>query len=228
MELLDKILRAFGFSDNRCNMVARSFNNCHYSILVNGKASGFFTARHGIKQGDPLSPALFILANEYLSRGLNHMFSSSPDLYFGSEKGVKVSHLAYADDLILFTRGRTSGLKKIMDYLQHYENVSGQKINKSKSDIYLGKRASARNIISTSGLNVKAMPFTYLGAPIVRGKKKASYYDAIVEKIASKLKGWIEFVITRSKVDFNQKCSYLYACVPSADLPTSCSHSEPN
>lgn len=134
-EFLIKVLKAFGFSDSWCDMVVRSFNSCHYGILIKGKLHGFFSAKHGIRQGDPFSSALYILASEYLSRGLNHLFNSSPELFYDSKKGLKVSHLAYADDLILFTKGYASGVKKIMNFIQHYEN-----------DVFVRKRASTRLI----------------------------------------------------------------------------------
>ena len=103
----------------------RTINNCHFSVLVNGVASGFFTASHGLRQGDPLSPALFIIASEYLSRGLNDLYNASPELYYYSKKGLRVSHLAYADDLIIFSKGSKVGLEKILQFLKHYERVSG-------------------------------------------------------------------------------------------------------
>lgn len=116
----------------------RTIQNCHFGIIVNGVAKGFIHSEHGLRQGDPLSLALFVLAGEYLSRGLNDLFKKNPSLYFDTKKGLQVSHLAYADDLILFTKGSKDGLKKIMNLFRHYEAVSGQKVNLTKSNCMCG------------------------------------------------------------------------------------------
>lgn len=83
----------------------RTINNYHFGVINNGVAKGFIKSQHGLRQGNPLSPALFILTGEYLSRGLNRLFSTSPELYYDTKKGLAVSHLAYTDDLIVFTKG---------------------------------------------------------------------------------------------------------------------------
>lgn len=98
----------------------RTVHNCHFGIVLNGVAKGFIKSQHGLRQGDPLSPALFIIAGEYLSRRLNRLFASSLDLYFDNKKGLAVSHLAYSDDLIVFTKGNKTGMQKIMSLLELY------------------------------------------------------------------------------------------------------------
>nr|XP_016494758.1 PREDICTED: uncharacterized protein LOC107813948 [Nicotiana tabacum] len=68
------MLRKIGFSEHFINMVWNLMSNNWYSVLVNGQSSGFFKLTRGVKQGDPLSPALFILSAEVLSRSLNKLF----------------------------------------------------------------------------------------------------------------------------------------------------------
>lgn len=109
---LCNMLADFGFDDLWIGMLMRTINSCHFGILLNGVSKGFIKSEHGLTQGDPLSPALFILACEYLSRGLNKLFEENPNLFFDTKKGYIVSHLAYADDLILFPKATKIGLKR--------------------------------------------------------------------------------------------------------------------
>lgn len=67
-------LHKFGFSNRFIDIVRRTFNNTWFTIIINGKQSGFFKSSKGLKQGYPLSPSLFILAQEVFSRGIHSLF----------------------------------------------------------------------------------------------------------------------------------------------------------
>lgn len=101
----EKKLAFFGFAPSWIALVMNIVSACHYSLLVNGEAFGLIHANKGLRQGDPLSPALFILMSEYLSRSLNALFKANPQLYYKVSRGMPVSHLAYADDCIVFCNG---------------------------------------------------------------------------------------------------------------------------
>lgn len=101
-----------------------------FSILINGSPWGFFKSTRGLKQGDPLSPILFILVVEALSRGLQHLQAEGLLETYALPRGaVPVSHLCFADDLVIFTKATRRSLQVLFEFLAKYEIASGQKIN---------------------------------------------------------------------------------------------------
>ena len=100
--LLDKM----GFGVKWRGWIKACITTVRFSIIVNGSPVGFFGSSRGLRQGDPLSPLLFLLIMEVLSRmlkktkdcGLLHGFQVGPD----NSIGVRISHLLFADDAILF------------------------------------------------------------------------------------------------------------------------------
>ncbi|XP_075097852.1 uncharacterized protein LOC142175172 [Nicotiana tabacum] len=135
---LTKVLRKMGFPERLIGIVFGLVSNNWYSILINGQAHGFFKSSRGIKQGDPVSPTLFILAAEALSRGLNALHTNLYFCGFGMPKwSPKINHLVYADDMIIFSSSDETSLMLIMQVLKAYENASGQLVNKTKSVVYL-------------------------------------------------------------------------------------------
>lgn len=120
------------------DMVYKIISNNWYSILINGHTQGFFKSSRGVKQGDPLSPALFIIIAECITRDLNQLHHKEGYVGYGMPKWTPyINHLAYADNTIIFTSAQPQSLKLVMEILANYERVSGQNINKEKSAIYL-------------------------------------------------------------------------------------------
>ncbi|XP_071918898.1 uncharacterized protein [Coffea arabica] len=121
-----RVLRCFGFGERFIDMVWRLLSNVLFSMLVNGVPYGLFKSSRGLRQGDPLSPVLFIIGAEVLSRGLNLLYSQSNFVGYKVPRYCPtISHLAFADDIIIFANGSTSSLKKIMRVLELYQKASG-------------------------------------------------------------------------------------------------------
>ncbi|XP_059310985.1 uncharacterized protein LOC132062427 [Lycium ferocissimum] len=120
---LMKVLRKIGFSELVIDMIFR---------LV--------SSNWGVKQGDPLSPTLFILTAEVMSTNLNALNLIRQFEGYGRPKwSPKVNHLSYVDDMIIFSSADVFSLQLIMEVLKKYENTSGQKINRDKSVVFMHK-----------------------------------------------------------------------------------------
>lgn len=88
---------------------------------------------------------------------------------------LHVSHLSFADDVIIFSTGAKRNIQRLMNFLSIYEQISGQKINKEKSAFLTGNASSPeRNALihQMTGFSQKSFPFTYLGCPIFKGQRK--------------------------------------------------------
>lgn len=120
------VLKKFGFNDAFTGMIHRLISNVWYSITINGSREGFFTSTQGLKQGDPLSPSLFILEAEVLSRQLNNLLNNERFTSFTmSRNGPQITHLAYADDIVIFCGGNRRSIKAVMNQIHKYEMSSG-------------------------------------------------------------------------------------------------------
>ncbi|XP_059292008.1 uncharacterized protein LOC132045445 [Lycium ferocissimum] len=155
---------------------------------------GFFTSSHGLKEGDPISPSLFVLVVEVLSRSLNNLLLNPNFIPFTMNRnGPQITHLAYADDIVIFSSGNTKSVKLVMKQIVKYERVSGQLVNPDKSCFLTCPKTCAYRINrlrKCTGFMDKEFPFTYLGCPIYIGKKKISYFDSMVTKVFKRLNGW--------------------------------------
>lgn len=98
-----------------------------------------------MRQGDPLSPLLFCLAEEVLSRGISKLVDDGLLQLMSGPRGMRMpSHVLYADDIMIFCRGSKKSLSSLLNLFQAYEQASGQVISKDKSKFYIGKSSQSR------------------------------------------------------------------------------------
>lgn len=105
---------------------------------------------------------------------------------------LSITHLFYADDVLLFTNGTEQSLRNLRFLLQEHENSSGQLISQAKSAFYLHDKYQRRSsvIARVMGLRRQPFPFIYLGVPIFYGRVKNIYFEPLVDKVRRTLEGW--------------------------------------
>jgi hypothetical protein len=133
------------------------------------------------------------LAEDVLSRSISRLVDNGVlDLMRGTRHVNVPSHSFYADDLMVYCKGKLSSVKALKDLFNNYALQSGQVISNSKSTIFSGSITHGRLNLIVAVLNFKVgtLPFNYLGVPIFRGKPKSSYLQPIADKISSKLTAW--------------------------------------
>lgn len=155
--------------------VTGCINSPKFSILVNGATQGFFESTRGIRQGDPLSPFLFIIMAEALGRSISHIRAE------GKWKGIEVApgidkstHNQFANDTLLFgatTRVEARCIKKL---LNEYGLASGQNINWHKSKVFfLNVQLSLQtDLARILELKIANFPGKFLGMPLFAGVNK--------------------------------------------------------
>lgn len=150
----------------------------------------------GIRQGDPLSPYLFIIVAEALSSLLTNGLSSKTISGIGlSKHSPRFNHLFFADDSMLFTKASTQDAYGIINVLNAYSRASGQRINLHKSRIIFSKNCSPQikhEIKSILGIKEWDKPGKYLGLAADWCRSKQQMLKEICDKVLAKTKGWKE------------------------------------
>jgi hypothetical protein len=108
------MLKRCGFGDRWCSWIAHCISSMRFSVLVNGSPYGFFGGSRGLRQGDPLSPLLFVFV--FVMEALSHMISAAvnggllEDFKVGN---ANFSHLLFAEDTLIFCSAHSSQLRHL-------------------------------------------------------------------------------------------------------------------
>lgn len=124
-----KAMRVMGFSTGCQDLVYHNICNIRYRVCVNGFYSPEFHSSKGVRQGDPFSPSLFIIAQQILSFNLNRKHEMGTQVVQVGQICIANFSLFYADEMLIFTNGRIQSLQCLTSLMIKYEEASGQKIN---------------------------------------------------------------------------------------------------
>ncbi|XP_071688814.1 uncharacterized protein [Rutidosis leptorrhynchoides] len=168
-DFLMEVMGCMRFGSKWCKWISSCLSSAKISILVNGSPTREFTIGRGVRQGDSLSPFLFILAAE----GLNILTKATVDrgLFKGVEIGndkILVSHLQFADDTMFFGDWSSANARNLLNILKCFELSYGLKVNFRKSCLY-GVGVDHNEVVRLAnrmGCQAGKLPFIYLGLPI--------------------------------------------------------------
>lgn len=105
------VVEAFGFCPQVCELIRNCISSSWFSVVINGVSKGFFKGSWGLRQYDLLFPLLFIMV-EVLSKLLKRSFEEGKIVPFSHLRGVPlISHLLYADDIVIFSNGSLKSLR---------------------------------------------------------------------------------------------------------------------
>jgi hypothetical protein len=156
-----------------------------FSVCINGNLFGFFQGKCGVRQGDPLSPYLFIICMEYFSRLLKINTQHSGFHFHPKCQALGISHFGFAEDILLLCRCDMVSVSIILHQLHVFGEISGLVINAAKSSIFfagvLGDMKQA--ILGLSQFTEGSFPFKYLGVPLSPHKLLASQFSPLIHKL---------------------------------------------
>lgn len=189
---LESILKGLNFPSNFIGWVLQCVTTTSFSLSINGSLEGYFRGERGLRQGDPISPLLFVLGMEYLSRMLRRLHSF-PDFKFHAKCGIhSISHLVFADDLLLFARGDRNSVGVLLGILEEFGETSGLRCNIAKSEVFLAgiSNEEKNHIREMSGFRFGQMPFKYLGVPIAGLSLQLVHFGDYIKRLTDYTSLW--------------------------------------
>lgn len=140
-----------------------------YTVGYNGRVHGYFRGKRGLRQSDPLSPYLFVIAMNCLSTMLDEGARQRKFAYHDKCTATKLTHLCFADDLLIFTDGSIRSISGVLQILDEFKEKSGLGISLQKSAFYTSgiAHAEVESITTATGLPHGSLPIRYLGVPLL-------------------------------------------------------------
>ncbi|XP_077232361.1 uncharacterized protein LOC143869152 [Tasmannia lanceolata] len=189
-----------GFNEKWCRWVKQCICSPSFAVIFNGSPRGYFKATNGIRQGDPLSPTLFCFIMEILSGILTEAISSGALTSPFSTENLPISHLFYADDVMLFADASVANAIKIKECLDRFKNCTGLEANFNKSEIIFAGcnhrlKGHIRRVLQ---MNEGALPMKYLGLPLTSGRLTNGDCIPLISKIRGRIASWTNRFLSKA------------------------------
>ncbi|KAL2235617.1 UNVERIFIED_CONTAM: hypothetical protein Sindi_1293900 [Sesamum indicum] len=174
------VLQFFNFPTTFIRWIEECLTTASFSIGINGKPHGLFNRARGLRQGDPLSPYLFVLVMEVLHLEFLQLIEQDMQFtYHWKCEPARVFQLGFADDLLLFCRADMDSVRVFKMGLDRFAEWSGLRLNIQKSHLILSR-----------GFQEGHLPMRYLGLPLLSSRLSISDCQPLLSKIDARITGW--------------------------------------
>ncbi|XP_059436754.1 uncharacterized protein LOC132169808 [Corylus avellana] len=180
-------LHCFGFPNRFLSWIKECITSPKFSVCINGTLVGYFEGKKELRQGDPISPYLFVLAVEVFSRIMADHTSGNGGFKFHPKcVRMQLTHLCFADDLLIFSEASLSSIRVIKAALLEFENLSGLKANPAKSSFYCSGISDRLKHVLLEDLRMKEghLPVRYLGVPLISSRLSSADCGALLSRIS--------------------------------------------
>eukprot|EP00253_Pinus_taeda_P015540 PITA_15540 len=197
---MQKILIAFGFGPPWIRWISSLISSSFFSILINGIPSSTFSPSRSIRQGDPLSPFLFVILAEGLGRSIKDPIQVHKLKGLAFHNNPAFSHQQFVDDNMLFGDPSVQEARVFNLILKNFSKFTGALINKVKSEIFFFHTppVTQREISRILGFTIASLPSKYLGAPLFSVATRHSSWSSLLEKLETKLLLWTHRTLNMS------------------------------
>ncbi|KAE8724788.1 hypothetical protein F3Y22_tig00009942pilonHSYRG00285 [Hibiscus syriacus] len=187
-DFISIVLKALKLPQRFINWIEACFSEARFSISFNGNLIGYFRGARGIRQGDPLSPILFVLSMNILSSLFNLVATKGLFNYHPKCKRIGLTHLSFADDLLIFCKGNVDSVVGIIYVLDRFYEMSGLNLNAGKCVFFTAgiSNNSIDLIRRATGFHHGCLPVRYLGLPLCRQLLLPQFVVRKIEQLCSR------------------------------------------
>ncbi|KAL4301309.1 hypothetical protein AHAS_Ahas17G0288000 [Arachis hypogaea] len=193
-EFLEQSLLMFGFPGTIISLIMKCVKSSSLSLMWNVNRLDGFQPKRGLRQGDPMSPYLFVICMERLSCLIARQVEVGRwKPVTVSRGGPVISHLLFADDLILFCKEKKSQVLHVLDTISTFCRASGMKVNFDKSRAICSMNVSRQRkdlFTGISSIRFANSLGKYLGVPLKHGRVTKADFNDVVDKLTNRLASW--------------------------------------
>jgi len=191
---LEKIMTKLGFDQRWVNLIMACVKSVKYRVRFYSIETDTISPTRGLRQGDPLSPYLFLLVAE----GLSCMLKGAEER--GELEGVKVcreapviSYLLFTDDSLMLMHANKKNANCLSDILNRYCANSGQKASEAKSSMYFSSNTEVdvkTEVYEVMNIMIESLSDKYLGLPVMVGADRSDCFHHVIDRVNSRINGW--------------------------------------